>query len=236
MKSRYADLEETIGYRFRSREGVRAAMTHPSFAAEHNGCREDYQRLEFLGDAVIELATSNWLYERYPDAPEGKLTKLRATIARRETLAELARHIGLDHHVRLGRGEIENGGYTRPSILCDAFEALIGAVFVDAGKDLQTAAEVFLRLIHDVCPDVEARMTTENPKGALQELVQQEYGRRPDYETVETSGPEHSRQFAVEVSVNDEVVGRGEGARQRDAQQEAARQALHNRTAKEGSA
>jgi ribonuclease-3 len=185
---------------------------------------ESNERLEYLGDAVLTYVSSLQLYRRFPGLQEGELTSLRAAAVRAETLATFARQIQLGRYLLLGRGEEKSGGRNRPLLLSSAFEALTGAILLDLGLDQATA---FLERFLD--PEFEAILAEgrhENYKSLLQELTQSRLQATPVYRTAKTAGPSHARTFTVEVLVNDEVAGEGEGSSKRAAEQAAAQQAL----------
>ena len=198
-------------------------LRYPPIIACEWGVR---QRLEFLGDAVVQLILTVRLYEAHLDWGEGELTKLRATLTRRETLADFARGLKLGDYLRLGRGEELSEGSRRTSTLGDAFEAVVGAMYLDADRDLAPAAAFVNRLVTELCPDAEEKLATDNPKGILQEWAQQELREKPAYEILELSGPDHEKTFKVGVYLLNECYGVGVANRLRTAEQEAARQAL----------
>ena len=218
----YETLQERIGYRFRCKDLLIQAMTHSSYANEHGSNRLDCnERLEFLGDAVLELTSSEFLFEKYPDYPEGELTKLRASIVCEPTLADVALSVGLRPCLRLGKGEEATGGRERPSITSDALEALIGAIYLDGGF---ASAKEFVRRF--VMSDIENRKLFYDSKTILQEMVQESELPAPEYVLTGTSGPEHLRIFDVEVRVEGKCLGRGSGKSKKSAEQIAAYQAI----------
>ncbi len=215
-------LQKRIGYTFRDISLLHTALTHSSYANElHKG--ECNERLEFLGDAVLSIVVSEYIFNHYRNKAEGDLTKLRASLVCESTLAVFARQIGLGGCLKLGRGEKKSGGADRPSILADAFEALIAAIFLDGGMEearrfvLSCAESEILR------PRVRR---TKDYKTTLQEIVQQNEGERLEYVLVGESGPDHNKHFVVEVHLNSNVVGKGGGRSKKDAEQQAARAAL----------
>ncbi|NOY82867.1 MAG: ribonuclease III [Kiritimatiellaeota bacterium] len=216
--------ESTLKYRFQHPEILEIALTHPSFAAEQKHPPPDNQRLEFLGDAVLELALSDLLFDRFPESPEGTLTVLRSVMCNKDALAGLARLIGLGAVLRLGKGETASGGRDRPSILADAFEAVLGAVHRDGGYE--HARDCCIRLVQDFMPEPRELLAHANPKGALQELTQTRGGPPPTYRLLSVRGPEHLPEFEVEVAVGDRVLARAVAGSRRNAEKEAARKAL----------
>ena len=210
---------------FRDPSLLARALTHRSYLNEHpEVALEDNERLEFLGDAVLDFVVGAWLYHRFPELREGRLTSLRAALVKTDTLAGFAVAIGLPAQLRLGKGETDSGGRARQSLLCNAFEATIGALYLDQGLD---AVRAFLQKL---LPDEVERVITEerdrDAKSILQEWSQARHGRTPRYHTVHAEGPDHARQFTVEVKIGEQVVGRGVGPSKQIAAQAAASDAL----------
>ena len=225
MKRRYPQLQRIIGYRFRNEIRLHWALTHPSFRYENEGVDEDNQRLEFLGDAALGLVTAAFLYERHPELREGQLTKLRSHVTSSKAFAKVAEDIGLGGYLLLGRGEQQSGGKGRASNLTDAFEAVVGAAYLDGG--LRAVQKIFNKLIAPLLmnpPNVEE---ADNPKGLLQELAQRHWKVTPKYHVTKTSGPSHDRTYDVNVSLRGKVVGSGRGSNKRAAEMSAARTAWH---------
>lgn len=226
MKSPAKALEKALGYRFKSKERLTTALTHPSYRNEkgHERC-SDNQRLEFLGDAVVGLLAADHLYTHARDMNEGEMTKFRSTITNRSGLARVGTAWGIGEKLRLGRGEAQSGGAVKESNLADAVEAILGAVYVDGG--LKAAAKVFAR--HFV-PRLEHRLVqspdVDNPKGALQEYTQRERQTNPEYTILEEAGPAHARSYLAEVTWDGVSLAQGRGASKRSAETEAARKAL----------
>ena len=203
------------------------ALTHPSYVNEHpEGGIRDNQRLEFLGDAVLDFVAGAWVYNHYPDFKEGPMTRLRAALVRTEALAGLARQIGVGEALRLGRGERENGGRNRDANLCDAFEAVVGALYLDAG--LATVRAFVEPLIEPIAERVLAEHTDLDAKSRLQEWSQSEMGVTPRYRIVSEAGPDHAKVFVAEVLLAGEVVGQGTGRSKQAAEQQAAQIAVEN--------
>ncbi|HZW90562.1 MAG TPA: ribonuclease III [Myxococcaceae bacterium] len=201
-----------------------AALTHKSFVNEHRDEGADNERLEFLGDAVVDLAVSHRLMERFPGADEGELSKLRALLVNEESLARVARHLGLGDLLRMGRGEEMTGGRDKSSVLADALEAVIGAVYLSAG--LPGAMSVVDRLFGDLLQGVAEGKSGEDWKTRLQELVQTRLRQSPRYRVVSEEGPDHSKTFEVEVTVGNELFARARGRSKKEAEQAAARETL----------
>ncbi len=204
------------------------AMSHTSYA--HEKGRNDFnnERLEFLGDAVLELIISDYLYVTYPDIPEGKLTKLRADLVCEASLARLAFELNLGNHIRLGKGEIVAGGYTRPSLLADAVEALIGALYLENG--LEECRKYVLELYQPVFSDLQQGILCRDFKTLLQEFSQARYAVTPYYTIVDESGPDHDKVFEAEVVLAKKPVGRGQGRSKKEAEQAAAKEAWNKLT------
>ncbi len=219
-------LQERIGYHFQDEDLLLRALTHPSYVNEHPEEGPDNQRLEFLGDAVLNFAVAAWIFRNYASFNEGEMTRLRAALVREETLADFARRLGLGHALRLGHGEEVGGGRTRKANLGDAFEALIGAVFLDGG------VEAVDRLLDPlVGPAARAILSSEADKDAksrLQEWAQAELGVTPRYRIVGEYGPDHAKTFIAEVLLGEEVAGQGEGHSKQAAERAAARRALQD--------
>lgn len=218
-------LQARLGYVFHRKDLLRQALTHPSMAHEQGGDTVQHnQRLEFLGDAVLQLALTRVLFERFPGAEEGPLTKARAQMVNRNTLAEQARHLQLGPHLILSRGEELNGGRERPSALADAFEALLGALFLDGGFGV--AEKFILREFEDAFGELRSIPNLENPKGELQEFLQASSPESPNYVMVSVSGPDHDRLFECAVYHGGVELGRGTGKSKKTAESEAASAAL----------
>jgi ribonuclease-3 len=225
-----SELERKLDYRFSRPELLDRALSHASWTNEAAlDALASNQRLEFLGDAVLELAVSRLLYENFPEADEGTLTRSRAALVNERALARLARQLDLAPWLRLGRGERAAGGADKPSILADAMEALFGAIYLDGG--LEAAAQVIERLIGPRLEGALARAPGRDPKTQLQELAQRRFHLTPRYTLVSESGPDHAKRFAAEVEVGGRVWGMGEGRSRKEAERLAAAQALENEAA-----
>lgn len=224
MEESVAAIEERIGYRFKDPSLLELAMTHSSCANEMDKPLECNERLEFLGDAVLELCVSEELYVRYPEAQEGQMTKMRARLVGRQALAALARELGLAEHLRLGKGEEGQGGRQRASLLSDAFEALLGAVFLDGGY--QNVRALAHRVYANHWPEEAEESHTKDCKSRLQELTQQLHKDRPIYMLDGSSGPEHAKVFEVLLTLPDGTEIRSQGHSLKKAEQRAACQAL----------
>lgn len=227
-----AELQQRLGYQFRDENLLRLALTHPSVAHESGIVGEHNQRLEFLGDAVLQLVLTQKLYEKYPEFDEGVLTKARAQLVNARSLASRARALGLGAHLILSRGEETNGGRERASALADVCESLLGAIFLDNGFD--SARDFILREFAGGFSAMVESSGIENPKGELQELLQSRSPRAPVYETVSVTGPDHDRVFECVVQHDGIELARGQGKSKKSAESDAALTALKKlREAKE---
>lgn len=222
LKEKIAQLEQKIGYCFRDKALARQALTHSSYANEQKINRyEDYERLEFLGDAVLELVSSDYIYREHPEMTEGNMTKYRASIVCEPALAYCAREIGIDQYILLGKGEEATGGRRRDSIISDVMEAMIGAIYLDSGMD---EAKAYIHRY--ILSDLEHKQLFYDAKTILQEEVQKENKGILHYELVSEEGPEHAKVFVVEAMVGETKVGRGAGHSKKAAEQKAAYAAL----------
>jgi ribonuclease III len=222
--SGYVELETRLGYPFRDPSLLRLALTHPSVAHEQGAPVQTNQRLEFLGDAVLQLVLTRELYEKFPAFGEGPLTKARAKLVNRRTLAERARQLGLGQHLIVSRGEEIHGGRERPSALADTYEALLGALLLDGGYE--AARDFILREFQSAFGGLSVIPILENPKGELQELLQASSSEAPQYSVVSSSGPDHDRMFECTVHHNGVELASGRGKSKKAAESEAALAAL----------
>lgn len=222
LRDRIEELEQKIRYSFHDKRLLERALTHSSSANERKiNKTEDYERLEFLGDAVLELVSSEHIYREHPEMPEGKMTKFRSSIVCEPALAFCAREIGVERYILLGRGEEATGGRTRDSIISDVMEAIIGAVYLDSG--LEEARDFIHRFI---LSDLENKQLFYDAKTILQELVQKESMGALRYELVREDGPEHDKTFVVEAYIGEKKAGDGTGHSKKAAEQKAAYEAL----------
>ncbi len=215
---------------FRDPDKLLRALTHASYANEHaieaGKPVQDNERLEFLGDAILDFIAAAWLYQRFPDFDEGRLTALRAALVRAATLAQFAEQVGLPDRLRLGKGETESGGRHRANILGDAFEALLGALYLDQGY--QAAYDFLVPIIERAMPAILVENLDRDPKSQLQEWSQANCSVTPRYRLVSATGPDHAKIFTVQVSIGNEVIATGNGTSKQMAEQDAARNALLN--------
>jgi ribonuclease-3 len=201
MKTTYRKLEQTIHYRFKKKQLLELALTHPSYRYENATVQDDNQRLEYLGDAVLSLISAEYLFKNNPSAREGEMSKLRSRLTEDRKLAEIADSLDVGSFLQLGNGEAQSGGAKRPSNLADAMEAIIGAAWMDGGA--RAVHKIFKAVFIPVLHQLEQTATKGNPKGNLQEYAQSTGKNVPIYETIETSGPEHDRRFTVQVSLGE---------------------------------
>lgn len=216
------ELEQRIGYQFHDISLLKRALTHSSFTNEQKINRTgDYERLEFLGDAVLELTSSEFLFHEHPEVPEGELTKMRASMVCEPALAFCARDLELGKFIRLGKGEENTGGRERDSIISDVMEAVTGAIYLDGG--MEPARQFINRFI---LSDLENKRLFYDSKSNLQEVIQGKLKKEFWYELLEESGPEHNKVFKVSVHMEDEILGEGTGKTKKAAEQQAAYRAL----------
>lgn len=216
------ELEKKLGYRFRKIGLLEHAMTHSSYANEHRAAGiTSNERLEFLGDSVLGMVVADYLFEKHPNMPEGELTRTRAALVCETSLYEVARTLNLGRYLRLGKGEAGGGGRSRPSILADATEAMLAAVYLDGGiEPVRTIIRAY------ILDKEEEKSVDRDYKTALQELVQRHPGQAVSYRLIDETGPDHARVFVMEVSVGEKPVGIGRGRSKKEAEQMSAKAAL----------
>ena len=220
-------IEKRLNYHFKSEELLKEALSHPSLSSEIRPAPPDNQRLEYLGDAVLELTISTYLYHRFPDLKEGTLTKLRASVVSKPALALAAQQVDLGNALLMSNGEDGSGGRERDSNLADAFESIAGAIYLDAG--LEAAAEVILQLLASQLDELNPSHAQGNSKGELQEILQQITPESPVYKVLREEGPPHNRTFICVVTWKDKELGQGTGLSKKAAEAEAAHAALEAR-------
>jgi len=223
-------LEGRLGYRFVDPSRLSLALTHRSWCSEHPG-ESSNERLEFLGDAVLGLVVTSHIFQIFPDLPEGHLAKTRATVVSSASLARVGESLGLGEGLRLGRGEDSSGGRSKPSIIADAVEAVIGGIYIDGG--MSPARDFVLRQLSDRIDEAARRPGADDYKTRLQEMAASEGFGPPLYE-ITSSGPEHDKRFLATVELGGSVVGRGRGSSKKEAEQRAAREAWHAPTPEDG--
>ncbi len=217
------ELEDKIGYQFKNKNLLLQALTHSSYANEGKKHGRNNERLEFLGDSVLSVIVAKHLFLKYKDIPEGELTKLRASLVCEKALDVFAQKLGLGEYLRLGKGEEMTGGRQRPSILADAFEAVIAALYLDGGY--QAAQKFVLSFIPEDL-DVKSANQLADYKTTLQEIIQQNREEKIEYVLADEKGPDHAKVFTAEVLLNSNVIGVGEGSSKKQAEQNAAKEAL----------
>lgn len=231
MDNGFSRLEEMLGYVFSDAGLMQQALTHKSFSNEQPEFMPHNERLEFLGDAVLELAISDLVYRRFSDIPEGGLTRIRAEIVSEKGLSDIARNLQIGDYLRLGKGEMINQGQQKPSLLSDALEALLGAVFQDGG--FGAACRVVEKNFSAVIDMAAQLRYGSDHKTCLQERLQALYNRLPEYRLSQIEGPDHNRTFFMEVHFNNRLLGRGSGSSKKGAEQQAAAAALDHPLLKE---
>lgn len=219
-----SELSKVLAYDFKDKDLIKTAITHTSFANEARGRVDHNERLEFLGDSVLSLSVSEFIYKTYPKLPEGSMTKLRAGIVSEFTLAKIAKSMGLGKYLRLGKGEQINGGRHRDSILADAFEAIIAAIYLDGG--LEPAKEFVIRQLADSIKSLSKSDGSWDSKTLLQELLQVSNKADIKYEIIAEDGPDHNKSFTAQISNNGKIIGTGQGKSKKEAEQMAAYNAL----------
>lgn len=224
MNSKFKEFEEKIGYTFKNKELLHEALAHSSYSNETRECHSN-ERLEFLGDSVLSIVVSEHIFKAFKTMPEGGLSKLRASLVCEKALFEFSKKIDLSDYILLGKGEENSGGRTRPSIVSDAFEAVIAAVYLDGGLD---AARKYVLSFMPEDFDIKKKKTPfDDYKTLLQEVVQCNPEEKVVYELVDETGPDHDRKFYVDVMLNGSVIGRGNGHSKKAAEQMAAKEALN---------
>lgn len=224
-KAALLSLSQNLGVAFSDLGLLHEALTHTSFANEARGKNVVHnERLEFLGDAVLELATSTYLYRHSPQKPEGEMTKARASVVREATLSKLAARLHLGDYLLLGHGETTTGGAHRPSILADAFEAVIGAIYLDQGWD--AAFHYVMTQLHEDFLTIDSGKNMQDYKTILQEVVQRKAGGKIIYDLLRETGPDHDKTFEFAALVNGQILGTGRGRNKKEAEQRAAEEAL----------
>lgn len=217
----FTEFEEKLGYSFKDKNLLELALTHSSFANE-NKLKKNNERFEFLGDSVLGFVTAEYLFNEFKNRPEGEMTKLRAAVVCEKSLFKFAEQIDLGKYIRLGRGEDSTGGRNRPSVVSDAFEAVIAAIYIDGG--MEAVKPYILRFIKDA---VKRETSFKDNKSFLQEEIQKVKGNTLTYEEVGEEGPDHDKTFVFRVKLNGEVIGEGKGKSKKEAEQNAAGNALN---------
>lgn len=216
---RLKEFEKILGYSFRDKELLREALTHKSYKSPVNN-----ERLEFLGDAVLDLIVGEYLFKKFPKANEGELSKLRASLVNEEGFAKLANRLKIGDFIFISQAEENNHGRTKPSLLSNAFEAVMGAIYLEEG--LERVRKIALELLEEAYPKIDLNSLFKDYKTTLQELTQARYGVTPTYKLLGSSGPDHKKEFEVAVLLHDETIATAKGRSKKNAQQEAAKKAL----------
>lgn len=218
------DLAKSLGIKFKDISLLQTALTHRSYLNEHREESEHNERLEFLGDAVLELITSDYLFSTYPDRAEGDLTSFRSAIVRTESLAEASRELNYGNYLRMARGEEESGGQEKDYLLANTFEAVLGAIYVDQGYE--KCKELVHRILIPKVKDIVENRLDIDGKTKIQEVAQARYQITPTYEIIKEEGPDHDKVFTVAVMLEDKVIGKGEGSSKQKAEEAAAQDGL----------
>lgn len=220
----FDDLQEKIGIQFEDAQHLKQAFVHRSHLNESKNFSYSNERLEFLGDSVLSLLTSQYLYETYPDFPEGILTNIRSSLVKTKSLSDIARSLGLGELIFVSHGEEESGGRENTSLLADTFEALLGAIYLDRG--FETAQKFLAQYLFPHAMDIVKNRSYVDYKSLLQEIIQEKSRSSPTYRVVKSDGPDHAKTFWVEAITNNGVLAAGTGKSKQEAEQEAARTAL----------
>ncbi len=215
----YSQLEERLNYTFQNKQLIIEALTHKSYKKPYNN-----ERLEFLGDAVLDLIVGEYLFSKFPNSNEGILSKIRASLVNESGFTLLARKLDLGSYIYLSLAEENNNGRNKPSLLSNAFEAIIGAIYLEAG--LATAKEISIKLLEESHPKIDLDSLSKDYKTALQELTQATHGVTPNYTLLDSSGPDHKKEFVIAVTLDDKTIATAKGKSKKEAQQKAAELAL----------
>ena len=213
------EFQKKLGYSFKNEELLKEALTHKSYKSPVNN-----ERLEFLGDAVLDLIVGEYLFKKFPKAHEGELSKLRASLVNEEGFAKLANRLGIGNYIYISQAEENNEGRTKPSLLSNAFEAVMGAIYLESG--LEKVRKLVLELLESVYPKIDMDSLFKDYKTTLQELTQARFGVTPTYKLLHSSGPDHKKEFEVAVTLHDKTIATAKGRSKKAAQQEAAKKAL----------
>lgn len=225
MKTDLSKLESIIGVEFSDKQTLLSAVTHRSFLNENRTAEQEHnERLEFLGDAVLELIITDYLFSKYPDKPEGDLTSVRAALVNTNTLAEASTKLGVNEFLLLSKGESKDTGRARQYILANAFEAITGAIYLDQGYP--KARDFIAKCLFDLTDEIVAKRLWQDAKSRFQEMSQEHAGVTPSYKTVKEEGPDHNREFTVGVYLKDKLIAEGSGKAKQEAEQEAALKGL----------
>lgn len=219
MSNHFETLEQHLEYNFNNKDLIIEALTHKSYKKPYNN-----ERLEFLGDAVLDLIVGEFLFEKFPDSDEGVLSKIRASLVNESGFTLLAKKLDLGQYIYLSIAEENNNGRNKPSLLSNAFEAIIGAIYLEAG--LEQAKKISIKLLNEVHPTIDLESLSKDYKTALQELTQSTHGVTPDYELVRATGPDHKKEFEIAIYLDSKIIASAKGKSKKEAQQKAAQKAL----------
>ncbi|MBN2825904.1 MAG: ribonuclease III [Campylobacterales bacterium] len=215
----YQELEDKLNYHFQNKDLIIEALTHKSYKKPYNN-----ERLEFLGDAVLDLIVGEFLFAKFPDSDEGILSKIRASLVNESGFTLLAKALDMGKYIYLSTAEANNDGRNKPSLLSNAFEAVIGAIYLEAG--LETARTITITLLNEVHPAIDLESLSKDYKTALQELTQATHGVAPDYELLKATGPDHKKEFEIAIYLEGKIIASAKGKSKKEAQQKAAKKAL----------
>ncbi len=215
----FSKLEELLGYRFKDKNLLLEALTHKSCKKEYNN-----ERLEFLGDAVLDLVVGEYLYKKFPKTAEGDLSKLRASLVNEKGFEKLAKLLNLGVYIQISQAEENNNGRQKPSILANTFEAVMGCIYLESG--LEKVKEIVLKLLEKEYPKIDLKSVFKDYKTTLQEITQAKYGVIPKYEVIKATGPDHNKEFTVELSIDGKVWGSAKGKSKKEAQQNVAKKVV----------
>jgi ribonuclease-3 len=218
------ELAKKLNIKFNNIELLERALTHRSYLNENRSVDKSNERLEFLGDAVLELIVSDYLYRKYPDRPEGELTSFRSAIVRTESLAQASKEMGYGKYLRLAKGEEESGGREKDYILANTFESVLGAIYIDQGY--KPCEELVSKILISKIDNIVKNRLDIDSKTKIQELAQAKYGHTPTYEVLKEHGPDHNKKFIIGVKVGNKIIGKGRGASKQKAEEAAAQKGL----------
>ena len=215
----FSNLEKKLKYQFKNKKMLLEALTHKSCKKEYNN-----ERLEFLGDAVLDLVIGEYLYNKFPTTPEGNLSKLRASLVNEKGFEKLAKRLNLGEYIQISQAEENNNGRNKPSLLANAFEAVMGCLYLESG--LEKVKTIVLELLNSEYPKIDLKSIFKDYKTTLQEITQAKFGVIPKYEVLKATGPDHNKEFTIELSIDGKVYGVGVGKSKKEAQQNVAKQVI----------
>lgn len=224
MNKKIEDFEQRIGVVFNNKGYLKEALTHRSYLNEHKDCPSHNERLEFLGDAVLELVVSDYLFNKYKSRPEGELTSFRSALVKTESLADTAKEMGIGENILLSKGEEDTGGRTKNFLLANTFEAIIGGIYIDQGYE--SSKEFVYRFLINKLEDIVKNRLDIDSKTKIQEVAQAKYKVTPVYDVSNEQGPDHEKEFTVVIKINNKVIGEGKGSSKQRAEEDAASKGL----------